>query len=181
MRTSSDTQYRSRAAVGVLALVGALALVGSGLALGVIASGGERPSVAREAPPGGAWDAAGSFGPVSVQRVERFVGVPHPGHGHSTAGSDRLRVSLTVTNRGRATVPLSPGQFRLGLDRVGTTVPATRPNPPPRSVAAGQTLRQRLTFVVPAASTSFTLVFNDLGRATPLPIGLGAFPVGRKV
>jgi hypothetical protein len=170
-----------RAAGGVLAAVGALALVGGGLAVGGIASGGEGPSVAREAPPGGAWAAAASFGPVSVQRVERFIGVAHGGgHGDPGARSDRVRVSLTLTNRGPATVPFSPGQFRLRLDRLGTTVTATRPNGPPGSIAAGQTLRQRLTFVVPAPRTSFTLVFDDLGRATPLPIGLGAFPVRRK-
>jgi hypothetical protein len=161
----------------VFAAVGALALVGAGLALVALAAGRERPSVTRDAPASGAWDAAASFGPVSVQRVERFVGAPHGGHGDPNARSDRIRVSLTLRNRERPTVPFSPGQFRLRIDRVGTTVPATRPNPPPGSIAAGQTLRQQLTFVVPVPGTSLTLVFNDLGRATPLAIGLGAFPV----
>jgi hypothetical protein len=160
----------------VLATVGALALAGAGLALAALAAR-ERPSVTRDAPASGAWDAVASFGPVSVQRVERFVGAPHVGHGDPNARADRIRVSLTVTNRGRVKVAFSPGQFRLRLDRAGTTVTATRPNPPPGSIAAGQTLRQRLTFVVPAPRTSFTIVFDDLGRATPLPIGLGAFPV----
>jgi hypothetical protein len=145
-----------------------------------IIAGRERPNVTREAPASGAWNAAASFGPVSVQRVERFAGAPHGGHGDPHARSDRIRVSLTLTNRGRATVPFSPGQFRLRLDRVGTTVTATRPDPPPGSIAAGQTLRERLTFAVPVSRTSFTVVFDDLGRATPLPIGLGALPIPRK-
>jgi hypothetical protein len=161
----------------VLATVGALALAGAGLALAALAAGRERPSVTRDAPASGSWDAEASFGPVSVQRVERFVGAPHIAHGDPNAREDQIRVSLTVTNRGRAKVPFSPGQFRLRLNRAGTTVTATRPNPPPGSIAAGQTLRQRLTFVVPVPRTSFTLVFDDLGRATPLRIGLGAFPV----
>jgi hypothetical protein len=164
----------------VLATVGALALVGAGLTLAVLAAGRGRPSVTRDAPSSGAWDAAASFGPVSVQRVERFAGAPHAGHGDPNARSDRIRVSLTLTNRGRASVPFSPGQFRLRLDRVRTTVTATRPNPPPGSIAAGQSLRQRLTFVVSIPRTSFTLVFDDLGRATPLAIGLGEFPVPSK-
>jgi hypothetical protein len=180
MGARSDTRHSSRAAIGALTAVGALAVVGVGLALGVLASGGERPSVVREAPPGGAWKAAASFGPVSVERVERFVGVAHDGHGHAGARSDRIRVSLTLANRGRTALPFSPGQFRLRLDRAGTTLTATRPNPPPGAIGAGQTLRQRLTFVVSVPSTSFTLVFNDLARATPLPIGLGAFDVPRK-
>jgi hypothetical protein len=178
MRTSSHTQYRL--AAGVLAVVATMALAGVWLGLGVIASGGDPASVARDAPPGGAWDAATSFGPVSVRRVERFVGVPHLGHGASTVRSDRIRVSLTLTNRGQAAVPFSPGQFRLRLDALGTTVPATRPDPPPSAIAGGQTLHQRLSFVVPLPPTSFTLSFDDLGRATPLRIRLGAFPLPRK-
>jgi hypothetical protein len=178
--TTPGAELPVRAAAGVLAVVGGLALVGVWLALGAIRSGGEQPIVAREAPLGGAWDAAASFGPLSVQRVERFAGAPNSGHGHSSVGSDRIRVSLTVKNRTRAAVPFSPGQFRLRLDRLGRTLSATRPNPPPGLIGGRQTLRQRLTFLVPFPRTSFSLVFDDLGRAKPVVIALGAFKAARK-
>jgi hypothetical protein len=164
-----------RAATAVVAAVGALAVGGGGLVVAGLGSG-ERPSVVREAPASAAWDATTSVGPMSVQRVERFAGPPHGGGHGATERSDRIRVSLTLTSTRKRRVPFSPGQFRLRLDGSGVTVAATRPNPPPASIAAGETLRPQLTFVVPAASASFALVFDDVGRPRPLPIVLGSLP-----
>jgi hypothetical protein len=170
-----------RAAGAVIGAVCALAAGGGVLAVAVLAGGGERPAAVREAPASGAWAARASFGPVSVQRLERFSGPPHGGgHLGSPTGSDRIRVSLKLSNRGRAAMPFSPGQLRLRLDGTGTTVPPTRPNPPPGSIAAGQTLEQRLTYVVPAPQRSFALRFDDLGRRKPLAIELGSLNHPRK-
>ena len=166
-----------RTAAAAIAAVGALAIAGGVLAVGGLAFGGERPDVARGAPAAGGWEAPASFGPVSVQRIERFAGLRHgAGHAGANARSDRIRVSLTVTNHRQKAVPFSPGQLRLRLEGAGTTVPATNPNPPPGFIAAGQSLRQRLTFVVPAPRARFSLVFDDVNRATPLAIALGSLP-----
>jgi hypothetical protein len=165
----------------VIGVVCALAAGGGVLAAAALAGGAERPAVVREAPAPGAWAARASFGPVSVQRLERFTGAPHgAGHLASPSGADRVRVTLKLSNRGRDAMPFSPGQLRLRLDGVGTTVPPTRPNPPPGSIAAGQTLEQRLTYVVPASLTSFALSFADLGSASPLAIELGGLARPRK-
>jgi hypothetical protein len=162
-----------RVAGAVIGAACLLALGGGGLAVAGLASG-ERPVAAREAG-AGRWTVATSYGPVSVERLERFRGGPHAGggHGRAPAGADRIRVSLDLTNRGRRTLPFSPGQFRLRLGGSSATVPPTRPTPPPGSIAAGQTLRQRPTFVVPASQRSFALVFDDLNRPRPRSIELG--------
>ena len=89
-------------------------------------------------------------------------------------------MTVTLSNQGRRTMPYSPGQLRLRLDGVGTSVPPTRPNPPPGSITAGRTLEQRLTYVVPAQLTSFALSFSDLDRAAPLAIELGSLARPRK-
>ena len=121
-----------RAAGAVIGTVCALAAGGGILAAAALA-GAERPAVVREAPAPGAWSARASFGPVSVKRLERLTGAPHgAGHLASPSGADRIRVTVTLANRGRRTMPYSPGQLRLRLDGVGTTVPPTRPDPPPR-------------------------------------------------
>ncbi len=172
-----------RVAVAVLAACGLLAVAGGALSLTVLVSGehGPRPIATREAPAGGAWAPASSFGQIAVERVERIAGRPHgPGHADPEARSDQIRVSVTLTNRLRRRIAYSPGQFRLRLPDAGTTISATNPNPPPGSIAAGQKLRQRLTFIVPAARTRFTVVFDDLGRAAPIPIALGSLPSQRK-
>jgi hypothetical protein len=176
-----------RAAAAVIGTVCALAAGGGVLAAAALAGGAERPVVVREAPAPGAWTARASSGPVSVKRLERLTGAPHgaghvdfAGHVTTTSGADRIRVTVTVANSGRRTMPYSPGQLRLRLGGVGTTVPPTRPNPPPGSIAAGETLEQRLTYVVPAQLTSFALTFADLGRAAPLAIELGRLARPRK-
>lgn len=161
----------------VLAAALALALAGGVLALGQLASGGHAlPALVLDrAPFAGAWDGRASFGPVAVERIERHS-ARSAGHAGGAAELDEIAVSLTVRNEGTAAVPYSPGQFRLRLAD-GATVTAIRPNPPPGSLVAGETLRQRVAFLVPARPLSPTLVFDDLGTGRPLRLGLG--PVGR--
>jgi hypothetical protein len=166
-----------RAAAAVLTAVALLTVAGAGLGLrGVTA---QDPTVDGRAPFAGAWDAAASFGSVRVEDVKRVAAAEFSG-GHHTAQErvDELRVTVRADNRLDRRIPYSPGQFRV---RVGaTTITSVRPNPPPDSIAAGDTVRQRLTFVVPARRAAFTLVFDDLGRRTPLSIPLGALPSSRK-
>jgi hypothetical protein len=138
---------------------------------------GSRPIATRESPGGGAWTALTSFGPVGVERIERIAGPLH-GSGHADAGgrTDQVRVLVTAVNRLGRTIPYSPGQFRLRTEDTGTTTSATNPNAPPDSIAPGQKVRQRLTFVVPGDRTRFSVVFDDLSGATPVQIALGSLP-----
>jgi hypothetical protein len=166
-----------RAAATVLAAVALLTVAGAGLGLRAVTA--HDPTVDGSPPFAGAWSAVASFGPVRVDEVKRVAAAEFSG-GHHTAQEkvDELRVTVRAENRLDRRIPYSPGQFRV---RVGaTTFTSVRPNPPPDSIAAGDTVSQRLTFVVPARRAAFTLVFDDLGRRTPLAIALGALPSARK-
>ena len=166
-----------RAAATVLAAVALLPLAGAGRGRRGIPA--HDPTVDGRPPFSGAWKATASFGPVRVDDVKRVAAAEFAG-GHHTAQEqvDELRVTVRVANRLDRRIPYSPGQFRV---RVGaTTITSVRPNPPPNSIGAGDTVSQRLTFVVPARRAAFILVFDDLGRRTPLSIALGALPSARK-
>jgi hypothetical protein len=166
-----------RAAAAVLGVVALLAIAGA--ALGVRALTAHDPTVSGRPPFAGAWDADASFGPIRVEQVERVANDELAG-GHHTAQEkvDELRVSITVANRLDRRIPYSPGQFRVRLGT--TTITSLRPNPPPNSIAAGGTVSQRLSFVVPARRSAYTLLFDDLGRRGPLSIALGSLPTARK-
>jgi hypothetical protein len=171
------TRAPVRAAGVVVGTVLALALVGAALSAWSLVD--HTPTVSGAPPFAGAWNAAASFGPIRVGRVERAAGTEFAG-GHHTADEkvDELRVSLRVSNRLARDVPYSPGQFRVRLGR--TSITSVRPNPPPAVIRAGQTVRQDLVFVVPARRSAFILVFDDLGRPRPLSIALGSLPTARK-
>jgi hypothetical protein len=166
-------------AAAVLAVCGVLAAAGGALSIPVLfrGEGGSRLITARVPPAAGAWTARASFGPIGVERIERIAGPVH-GTGHAEPGgrTDQIRVSVTALNRLGRTIPYSPGQFRLRAEDTGTTTSATNPNPPPASIAAGQMVRQRLTFVVPAARSTFSVVFDDLSGSAPVQIALGSLP-----
>jgi hypothetical protein len=167
------------AALVVLAVCALLAAAGGALGILVVVRGdpASRPIAARVPPVAGAWTARCGFGPVAVERIERIRGPVH-GAGHAEPGgrTDQIRVSVTALNRLGRTIPYSPGQFRLRAEETGTTTSATNPNPPPASIAAGEKVRQRLTFVVPAARARFSVVFDDLSGAAPVQIALGSLP-----
>ena len=166
-----------RTAGAVLGCAAVLALAGAVLAIGELTSGGHAVPrlVLDEEPFAGAWDEPASFGRVTVQQIERSAAGSH-GHAGRAAEVDELAVSVMVANTRGRPVPFSPGQFRLRL-RNGTTVTALRPNPPPGSVGARATLRQRVAFLVPSRPLAPALVFDDLGSTRPLRLELG--PVGR--
>jgi hypothetical protein len=161
----------------VLGVVALLAIAGA--VLGVRAVTAHDPTVNGRPPFAGAWNAAASFGPIHVEQVKRVANDEFAG-GHHTAQEkvDELRVSLKVANRLDRRIPYSPGQFRVRLG--ATTITSVRPNPPPNSIAAGATVTQQLTFVVPARRSAYTLLFDDLGRPRPLSIALGSLPTARK-
>jgi hypothetical protein len=174
LSTAASPPPPLRAAAAVLATVAALALAGGGLALGAIAAGRDRQAdtvvaAAAKRPAGTA-----SFGPIVVQRVAAGPLTPEAHLVHEgTEPARELRVRLTATNRGTRAVPFSPGQFRVRVGRRRSTIAPIRPNPPPDAIAAGQTLRQALAFVVPDRRDSYTIVFDDLARPAPLLIALG--------
>jgi hypothetical protein len=166
-----------RTAAAVLAAVALLTVAGAGLGLRGITA--HAPTVDGRPPFAGAWNGRASFGPVRVDTVKRVANGEFAG-GHHTAQErvDELRVTVRATNRLDGRIPYSPGQFRVRLGT--TTITSVRPNPPPNSIGAGDSVSQELTFVVPARRADFTLVFDDLGRRTPLSIALGALPTARK-
>jgi hypothetical protein len=161
-------------------VLGAVALLAiAGAALGVRTLAAHDPEVDGTPPFAGAWNADASFGPIRVESVKRVANDDFAG-GHHTADEkvDELRVSVKVANRLDRRIPFSPGQFRVRL--AGITFTSVRPNPPPNSIGAGDTVRQRLTFVVPARRSAYTLVFDDLGRPRPMTIALGSLPTARR-
>jgi hypothetical protein len=166
-----------RTAAAVLGVVTLLAIAGAGL--GVRGVTAHDPTVNGTPPFAGAWNADASFGPIRVEQVRRVANDEFTG-GHHTAEEtvDELRVSVELANHLARRIPFSPGQFRVRLGAV--TFTSVRPNPPPNSIGAGDTVRQQLTFVVPARRSAYTLLFDDLGRATPLTIALGSLPTARK-
>lgn len=166
-----------RAAAAVVIVVALLAIVGA--ALGARGLNAHDPTVNGTPPFAGAWNADASFGPIRVEDVNRVANDEFTG-GHHTAQEkvDELRVTVKIANHLDRRIPFSPGQFRVRLD--GITFTSVRPNPPPNSIGAGDSVRQQLTFVVPARRSAYTLLFDDLGRPRPLSIALGSLPTARK-
>jgi hypothetical protein len=161
-----------------IALVVALAAAGLGLGLhAILAPAGAHPSVVREAPAPGAWDARASFGPVVAERIERSVAQTFDAHHGSTAArSDRIVVSVRLRNRLVHAVPFSPGEFRLEALGPRTTVTAIEPVGGPASIEAATTLRTEVAFLVPLAYRRFALTFDDALAARRIRIPIGAVP-----
>jgi len=164
-----------RRAAALFGVVGVLGLAGAGFSLVGLVSGPAHGGEVRTLAPTPAWSSAASFGPVVVEAVERGALSLHGGrHSDPSDRSDEVRVRVRLTNRLARTVAYSPGQFRLRLAETGTTISPVDPNPPPGAIRAGTTLLQRLSFIVPARRTALVLVFDDIGAATPVSIGLGS-------
>ena len=166
-----------RVAAAVLIVIALCAIAGAALGLRTLTA--HDPTVNGAPPFAGAWNADASFGPIRVEDVNRVANDDFTG-GHHTAQEkvDELRVTVKIANRLDRRIPYSPGQFRVRLG--GITFTSVRPNPPPNSIGAGDSLRQQLTFVVPARRSAYTLLFDDLERPGPLSIALGSLPTARK-
>ena len=151
----------------MLAVVITLALAGAVISLSVLADaqrhGAEKVSSLALAP---SWRAAASFGPLTVERVERGGhGERHASAHESEPGADRsdvVRVEVRLANRLDRAVVFSPGQFRLRVRG------ARRRNCP------GESITQPLAFLLSTRLTELTLEFADLEEPRPLSIRLGS-------
>jgi hypothetical protein len=178
-RSAARLTAPPRSVRAILAVVAALAAAGLGLGLRAIVSGplDAHRSVLLTPPPGVAWDAGASFGPVAAERVERSPAHTFDAHhGSTSARRDEVVVAVRLRNRLAHAVPFSPGEFRLQAIGPGTTVTPIRPLAPPATIGAHTTLRTRIGFLVPADYRAFALVFDDALAARSLRIPLGVVP-----
>jgi hypothetical protein len=171
--------HRPWGAAALLSAVAALALAGAVISV-VMLSGGLRHDgagrVTSLAPQPG-WKAAASFGPLTVERVERGAGGAHASAHEAEPGavrSDVVRVEVRLGNRLDRPVVFSPGQFRLRVRGARGTISAVDPRRTPGSIGTGDTLAQPLAFMVPAPLTDLTLEFADLDTPRPVSIHLGS-------
>ena len=163
----------------MLAVVITLALAGAMISLSVLADaprhGAEKVSSLALAP---SWRAAASFGPLTVERVERGGhGERHASAHESEPGADRsdvVRVEVRLANRLDRAVVFSPGQFRLRVRGARGTISPIDPRWVPGSIGPGESITQPLAFLLATRLTELTLEFADLGEPRPLSIRLGS-------
>ena len=163
-------------AAALLAAVTALALAGAVISFTVLAGGPRHGAVTSLAPAPG-WHASASFGPLTVESVERGADRGHAGaHAFEpgTGDSDVLRVDVRLDNRLDRAVVFSPGQFRLRVRGARGTISAIDPLRTPGSIGPGESLTEPLAFLVSSRLTDLTLEFADLGAPRPLSIRLGS-------
>ena len=163
-------------AAAMLAAISALALAGAVISFAVLA-GGPRHGAVTSLAPAPSWHASASFGPLTVQSVERGADRGHAGaHAFEpgTSGSDVLRVDVRLDNRLDRAVVFSPGQFRLRARGARGTISAINPLRTPGSIGPGKSLTQPLAFLVSSRLTDLSLEFADLGEPRPLSIRLGS-------
>ena len=90
------------------------------------------------------------------------------------AWTDAVTVAVEVTNRSPSSVGLSPGQFRVRVDRVGPTVSLYSADRAPGPLDPGGTATMRITYLAPPPGQRLTLEFADDGAASPHCLQLGA-------
>lgn len=162
-----------RVTCALLAAVLTLAVLGAALAAVALVHG-NRDVVIVEAPDGGSWSVPTSFGVVEAERLKRTSAGAHAsGHGGFPEGVDLLTATVTLRNRLSRAVPYSRGLLRLRRDATGTTTTAVDPRRSAVGLAAGATVHEEISFLVPAGAASFTLQFEDLERARTAAIALG--------
>jgi hypothetical protein len=163
----------------MLVAVTALALAGAAISFAILTGGAGHDAAGRSTSlaPKPAWKAAASFGPLTVERVERGAGGAHASAHEAEPGavrSDVVRIEVRLGNRLDRPVVFSPGQFRLRVRGARGTISPVDPRRRPGAIAAGQTLAQPLAFIVPSPLTDLTVEFADLETPTPLSIHLGS-------
>jgi hypothetical protein len=94
-------------------------------------------------------------------------------HGAWTAG---VVVDLEVHNRLRGPVELSPGQFRVRVDRGGPTVSLYSSNQDAAPLEPGATRTLQISYLAPSPDRQLSLLFDDTGSRSPVDLG----PVGRQ-
>jgi hypothetical protein len=129
-----------------------------------------------------------SFGSVALlawSRAELMPAGPHAaGHGHVARGvgapvpsavhgawTAAVTVDVQVHNGADAPMELSAGQFRMRVDRDGTTVSLYRADRRPGSVAAGSTTALRISYLAPPPERALSLEFADAGDMRTIDLG----------
>lgn len=147
-----------------------------------------RGSGSSQASPAGALRT--SFGSVALLSSSRLAlppaaGASHHRHKASTtpvpsavhgAWTDAVTVEVEVQNRSRRAIELSPGQFRVRVDRDGPTVSLYRADRVPGAMAPRSTTTMRISYLAPPPDRPLSLEFADAGAMTTL--GLGALAAG---
>lgn len=93
-------------------------------------------------------------------------------HGAWTAG---VVVDVEVHNRLQRAVELSPGQFRVRVDRHGPTVSLYSSDWEAAPLEPGSTTTLQISYLAPPADRSLSLVFDDTASRRSVELG----PVGR--
>jgi hypothetical protein len=94
-------------------------------------------------------------------------------HGAWTAG---VVVDVEVHNRLRRPVELSPGQFRVRVDRGGPTVSLYSSDQDAAPLEPGATRTLQISYLAPPPDRRLSLLFDDTGSRSPVDLG----PVGRR-
>ncbi len=97
--------------------------------------------------------------------------VPSAVHGAWTAG---VLIDVSVRNRLRRPVELSPGQFRVRVDRDGPTVSLYSSDRDAEPLEPGAARTLRITYLAPPPDLPLSLLFEDPGARRPVDLG----PVG---
>jgi hypothetical protein len=124
-----------------------------------------------------------SFGSVALLGWSRLALAPSsPGHHHGPASgapvpsavhgawTDAVEVDVAVHNGSPQQMELSPGQFRMRLDR-GPTVSLYRADRVPGPLAPGSTATMRISYLAPAPEHGLSLEFDDAAVMTTLAVG----------
>jgi len=91
------------------------------------------------------------------------------------AWADGVLVDVEVYNGLRRPVMVSPGQFRIRVDRDGPTVSLYGSDRDAGPLESGATRTFQISYLAPPPDRPLSLVFDDTGSRRPVHLG----PVGR--
>jgi hypothetical protein len=94
--------------------------------------------------------------------------VPSIVHG---AWREAVTVHVEVRNGMSRPIGLSPGQFRLRVDRTGPTVSLYSADRDPGPLEPGATAAMRITYLVPPPDRRLSLEFSDTDAVAPVLLG----------
>jgi pectin methylesterase-like acyl-CoA thioesterase len=105
-------------------------------------------------------------------------------HRHASAGADRpvpsavhgawtaaVTVDVEVRNRSRRAMELSPGQFRVRVDRGGPTVSLYGADRTPGPVDPGSATVMRISYLAPPPGRGLSLEFDDASAMRTVVLG----------
>lgn len=163
---------------GVVALT-ACVLAAVTTAGAILARGGStdvgtmRPLVGESTSPPGV---ATSFGSIAIESVtrSRHHGVAHAAAGHSgkRTWATRVRVVLVLNNRLDEPVLFSPGQLRLRIGELDTTVAPLRAGRRPGAIPGRSSTRTWVSYLAPRRARRLSLDFADAQRGRLIHVAL---------